>query len=247
MNTTLRQAEALARDVRALVESAKIAGLATVALFPPYPYLLPLMRVLDGSTIETGAQNVSAEDKGAFTGEVSPAMLAELCKWVIIGHSERRQLFGETDELVNKKVVTALRHGLKPILCIGETWEQRNAGKANDVVRAQLEHALRGVPSLKGITIAYEPAWAIGTGMAATPHAAAEVMGGIIARTLTKLHGAQQANDTPLLYGGSVTPDNAEGFASEPSIHGALVGGASLNAQEFVQIVQAFLKAKETS
>ncbi|MSP78875.1 MAG: triose-phosphate isomerase [Dehalococcoidia bacterium] len=244
MNTTLREGQALASEVRSLLESAKPGPGTTVILCPPFPYLAPVNHALDGSLIQVGAQDVFYEEKGAFTGAVSPTMLKDFCQWVIIGHSERRQVFGEIDSAVNKKVLAALRHGLRPIVCCGETLEQRNAGKAADVIRAQVQHALEGLPSLQNITIAYEPIWAIGTGVAATPPIAAEMMGGVILETLAKLHGAQ-SNDTSLLYGGSVTADNAASFARVASVHGALVGGASLKAPDFGRIVQAFVQAKQ--
>ena len=241
MNTTLREAQALARDVRALTDS--VAG-ATVVLCPPFPFLAPVRKALDGSKVLTGAQNLYYEEKGAFTGEISAAMLEDLCEYVIIGHSERRHVFGETDEQANRKVRTALAHRLRPILCVGETLAERQSGRAAEVVRRQVEAGLQGVESLATLSVAYEPVWAIGTGVAATPETAREVMTGAILRTLAAKYGEHAAQETPLLYGGSVTAANAESFAREDCIHGALVGGASLRAQEFVQIVQAFPRAK---
>lgn len=242
MNTTLREAQALARDVRALIgpEPPK----ATVVLCPPFPFLGPILRVVDGSPIQVGAQDLFYEEKGAFTGQVSAAMLKDLCAWVIVGHSERRQLFGETDDTVNKKVKAALAHGLRPILCVGETLAERQSGRAAEAVRRQVEAGLQGVDALAAVVVAYEPVWAIGTGVAATPETAREVMAGAILETLAAKYGGHAALETPLLYGGSVTAANVEGFAREDCIHGALVGGASLRALEFVQIVGAFPRAK---
>ncbi|MSQ11966.1 MAG: triose-phosphate isomerase [Dehalococcoidia bacterium] len=241
MNTSLSEAVALARDVRTLAPTAE--GL-TVVLFPPFPYLHPVKQALEGSPIALGAQDVHFAAKGAYTGEVSPAMLAELCRFVLVGHSERRQHAGETDELVNKKLNAVLAHGLRPILCVGETQEQRRLSEAIETVRGQLERALQGVKSLDGTAIAYEPVWAVGTGVAATPEAAREVMEGAMLRTLAALFGEHQAADTPLLYGGSVSAANVEGFAELDCVHGVLVGGVSLNAREFAQIARTVARAK---
>ncbi|MBF8294193.1 MAG: tpiA, partial [Bacteroidetes bacterium] len=190
-----------------------------------------------GTSIHLGAQNMHYEEKGAYTGEVSPGMLAELCRYVILGHSERRQHFGETDDLVNRKVKAALKVGLRPILCVGERLEQRQAGNAEDVVVRQLRGALEGVSSIDTLAVAYEPVWAIGTGVAATGDAAEEIMA-TIRHTLAAVYGEAAAREVPLLYGGSVTPDNIAEYASRPDVNGALVGGASLNATAFVEIAR---------
>ena len=172
-----------------------------------------------------------------YTGEVSSAMLADLCTYVIIGHSERRQHFWETDEVVNRKVRAALEAGLRPILCVGEGLEEREEGYAESVVTSQLRGALRRVDSIAAMAVAYEPIWAIGTGMAATGEAAEAIMVAIRG-TLTELYGDAASGETPLLYGGSVTPDNVAEFASQPNINGALVGGASLDAGRFAEIAR---------
>ena len=164
-------------------------------------------------------------------------MLQGICDYVLLGHSERRQIFGETDELVNLKVKAAFAHGLNPILCIGETLEQREAGEAGSVVDRQLRTALDGVIDISGLLVAYEPVWAIGTGQAATPEIAAEIMGGALQSSLGSMYG-DSASDVPLLYGGSVNGDNVAGFLAQQSIHGALVGGASLQADQFLRVVQ---------
>ena len=244
MHTTLSEARDLTQGV---VE--KLAGVSgvEVVLCPPFPYLLACRDLLGGSGIHLGAQNMHFEEKGAFTGEVAPPMLAELCEFVIIGHSERRQHFGETDAAIARKVQAALSVGLSPILCVGETLEQRCAGQAEAVVGAQLQAALEAVEAPGGLAIAYEPVWAIGTGVAATPDIAAHVMGGPILAGLAVAFGEHAALEVPLLYGGSVNPGNIEEFASVPAVHGALVGGASLKADDFAEIVRITARVKGSS
>ncbi len=243
MNTTLAEAAALAAGVR---EGVKALRRVEVILCPPFISLAAVGEAVRGSSVKVGAQNMHFEKSGAFTGEVSPAMLQGLCDYVILGHSERRQLFGEDDGLVNRKVRAAFAHGLRPILCVGETLEQREAGRAAQVVGAQVKAGLAGVPGvhdITGLVVAYEPVWAIGAGRAATPEIAAEVMGGAIAGALRELFGAA-AGQVPLLYGGSVNPGNVAGFAGQASIHGSLVGGASLQAAQFVEIARLTAAAK---
>lgn len=236
MNTTLDEAKALAEGVRALSPSAP--GVEVI-LCPPAISLAGVRDAVSGSPVKVGAQNLYFEDSGAFTGEISAPMLAGVCEYVIIGHSERRQIFGETDEQVNVKVKAAIKHGLKPIVCVGETLEQREAGQAADVISGQVRVALDGVATvdISGLIVAYEPVWAIGTGQAATPEIAAEIMGGAISNTLRSLYGDASAN-VPLLYGGSVNAGNIADFATQDSIHGALVGGASLQAESFMDIAR---------
>lgn len=235
MNTSLAEARELALAVRQGLE--RLSGVEVV-LCPPFPYLALVRDCLAGSPLRLGAQNMHHEAMGAFTGEVSPAMVAELCDFVILGHSERRQQFDETDQAVGLKVTAAVVSGLRPILCVGETLEERQRGQADAVVTRQLRAALEGLEALSGLAVAYEPVWAIGAGVAATPETAQEVMGGAILGTLTALLGEREALEVPLLYGGSVTPANVEGFVAQPAVHGALVGGASLRAQEFCDIVR---------
>ena len=170
-------------------------------------------------------------------------MLVGLCDYVMLGHSERRQLFGEADELINLKVKAAIQHGLRPILCVGETLEQRESGRASETVSGQLQAGLSGVVDIRSLVVAYEPVWAIGTGQAATPEIAAEIMGGAMLETLRSMYPAA-ADQVPLLYGGSVNPGNVSGFAGESCIHGALVGGASLNADQFLEIARLTAEAK---
>jgi len=174
---------------------------------------------------------------GAYTGEISPLMLADLCEFVIIGHSERRQYFNETGEIVNKKIQAALRVGLKPILCIGERLEENEAGRTEEVVTEQLRSSLAGIDYLSGLIIAYEPVWAIGTGKAATGKQSNETIG-LIRRNISELYDNEIAQGVRILYGGSVTAANAAEFVQQPEIDGALVGGASLKADQFLSIVK---------
>ena len=240
MNTSLGQALELAAGIGNRLKN--ISG-AQVVLCPPFPFLSGVAAALRGSAVKLGAQNMHWEDSGAFTGEVSTPMLLGLCEYVILGHSERRQLFGETDEMVNRKVQSARSHGLRPILCVGETLEERESGQAKTVVAEQIRRGLADVVDITGLLVAYEPVWAIGSGLAATPEIAAEVMSQGILEVLRELY-ADAGAEVPLLYGGSVNPSNIGEFAAENSIHGALVGGASLQASQFVQIVNLALAAK---
>ena len=205
MNTSVAEARALASELR---ESIGFMEDVERVLCPPFPYLALVREIMVGSSIAVGAQNMSEHEKGAFTGEVSPGMVAELCTHVILGHSERRALYGETDEAVNLKVDAALKAGLTPIICVGESLAQREAGAAEAVVERQLVKALDGVETPGALIVAYEPVWAIGTGVPATPDLAAEIMGGVIQRVLNDTYGESAASATPLLYGGSVTADS---------------------------------------
>ena len=241
MNTTVAEAVALAQ---AVVEVADSVRGVDVVLCPPFISLEPVSRAIQGSSLKLGAQNMYHQPSGAFTGEISPAMLSGICRYVILGHSERRQYFAEDDQLVNLKVKAAFEAGLLPILCVGEPLEQREGGTATDVVAAQVRGGLDSLHNIEGLAVAYEPVWAIGTGVSASPETAAEIMGGAIRDTLTQLYGQQVAGGVPLLYGGSVNPDNVEGFVKEETIHGALVGGASLRADQFAEIVRKISEAK---
>lgn len=209
-------------------------------LCPPFPALLAVAALLEGTDIRLGAQNMHWERAGAFTGEVSPPMVAEFCQYVILGHSERRAWFGETDATVNRKVHAAFAHGLTPILCVGETLDERQAGRTAEVVGRQVREGLQGISptDAQRLVIAYEPVWAIGTGHAATPELAGEVIGTVIRPALAEMFGEQTAQAVRVQYGGSVKPENAAGFFAHPEIDGALVGGASLKADAFVSIVQ---------
>jgi triosephosphate isomerase (TIM) len=243
MNTTVAEALALAEAMRADLEA--IAGVDRV-LCPPFVSLAALHERLGESPVRLGAQNMYHEAKGAFTGEISPVMLAELVDYAILGHSERRHIFGETDDAINRKVQAALAHGLRPILCVGETLAENEAGETRAVVGRQLREGLAGVRSLNAVVIAYEPVWAIGTGRPATPKGANSTMAelrGLVA----DLYGADAADSLRILYGGSVTPDNFPAFIAQPDIDGGLVGGASLVAASFVAITQQAAAARVPS
>ncbi len=223
----------------------EIRGVEKV-LCPPFPSLLAVSALLVGTDIGLGAQNMHWEGKGAFTGEISPDMVKEFCKYVILGHSERRTYFCEIDETVNKKVHAALAHDLVPIVCVGETLAQYEAGQTADVVGRQICAGLAGLdPSQAArVVIAYEPVWAIGTGRASTPENAEGVIRRVIRPALAELFGPQIAQAVRVLYGGSVTAANAGDFFASAEIDGALVGGASLKADEFVAIVRACAEKK---
>jgi triosephosphate isomerase (TIM) len=224
----------------ALLPSLRTQGGAEVALCPPYPYLQQVGARLAGTALALGAQNVSEHKQGAFTGEVSAAMLEELgCSYVIVGHSERRQLFGETDAGVARKAKAALACGLVPIICVGESLAERDAGQTLDRVGAQLDAALepQTTEEISRCVIAYEPVWAIGTGRNATPAQAVEVHHFLRGRLAGRL-GVETARSIRILYGGSVKPDNIAALMGAPEIDGALVGGASLTVDSFVRIVK---------
>ena len=240
MNTTVDEAVALVRDMLGGLED--IGGVEKVVC-PPFVSLAEVKPVLEKSSVKLGAQNLHFEEKGAYTGEVSPVMLAHMCEYVIVGHSERRQYFGETDEIVNRKVKAALKFNLKPIMCVGETLGENEAGKTEEVVTRQVKKGLAGIDKAIGLVIAYEPIWAIGTGKAATGKQANATIG-LIRRTVGELYGADVAQGLRIQYGGSVTGANIVEFISQPEIDGGLVGGASLKAVDFVSIVEQTAKTK---
>jgi triosephosphate isomerase len=243
MHKTVAEAVALVQELCAVLEG--IAG-CDVAVCPPFPALAAVREALAGSAIGLGAQNMYWEERGAFTGEVSPRMLAGLCDYVIIGHSERRTLFDETDETVNNKLHAALAHGLKPILCVGENLRQNQAGETEEFVGGQVRAAFAGITAEQArvITIAYEPIWAIGTGVPATGEGANTIIGGAVRGTLAGMYGEDAAQAIRIQYGGSVKPANTAEFLAQPEIDGALVGGASLRAADFAAIVQNGIAAK---
>jgi triosephosphate isomerase len=237
MNKTVGEAIDLVRELKAAISGAKAVE---VAVAPPFTALYAVRKELDGSSIGLAAQNLYWEEKGAFTGEVSPLMLKEVgCHYVIIGHSERRQFFGETDETVNRRIKAALAQGLKVIFCIGETLKEREEGKTFPVIEKQVEGGLKGLSDkeMKNMVIAYEPVWAIGTGKTATPEQAEEVHR-FIRGKIEKLYSREVSEEIRIQYGGSVTPENVKGLMNQPDIDGALVGGASLKAEAFSKIVR---------
>lgn len=239
MYKTALQAGELARAILALVGRER--GPVDVVLCPPFTSLEAVGAALAGSPVALGAQNMHWENEGAFTGEVSPEMILTAgCTHVILGHSERRQHFAETDEQINRKLKAALRAGLSPIVCVGETLAQREAGQIEVVVLGQVEAALQGLgeAELLKIALAYEPVWAIGTGRTATP-AQAEEVHGLIRSCLRRRHGEGVAGALRIQYGGSVKPENAAELFVQPNIDGGLIGGAALKADSFAAIVKA--------
>lgn len=237
MNKTVAEALALAAELKHRLEDAAAVD---VLVAPPFTALQAVAAALRDSNIAVGAQHLHWEKSGAFTGEVSAAMLVEVgCSHVIIGHSERRQFFGETNETVNRRLKAALAAGLRPMVCVGETLAQRDGNQVESVLTDQVTNALAGisVEQMKTVTIAYEPVWAIGTGRNATATQAQEAHA-IIRGLLKKLFGTQAADSARIQYGGSVNPNNARELMSQPDVDGALVGGASLEAKSFVAIVR---------
>ncbi|MCS7009754.1 MAG: triose-phosphate isomerase [Anaerolineales bacterium] len=238
MNKTIAEARELVATMLPALQS--LSGVEIV-LCPPFTALFPVAALLSGTEVRLGAQNMHWEAKGAFTGEISPAMVAEFCQYVILGHSERRTYFGETDETVNRKLLAAQSVGLVPIVCVGETLAEYEAGQTRNVVGHQVRRGLQGLSPdfARRVVIAYEPVWAIGTGRASTGENANQVIVDVIRPALAELYGEETAQAVRVLYGGSVTAANAAEFFNQPEIDGALVGGASLKLDEFPAIVRA--------
>lgn len=238
MHKTVREAVETANAVKTFVAPVENVD---VVICPPFTALADVGRAIAGSNVELGAQDMHWETEGAYTGGISGPMLWELgCTYVIVGHSERRRHFGETDEEVGRKVQAAFAQELLPILCVGETLEERDAGRTETVIEGQIRIAVAGLgpDALPRLVVAYEPVWAIGTGRSATGQEANRVSA-LIRQWLGAAGGGPSADETRVLYGGSVTPENMAEFAGQPEIDGALVGGASLNAEAFAQIVLA--------
>ncbi|MBC7232444.1 MAG: triose-phosphate isomerase [Chloroflexi bacterium] len=244
MHKTIAEAIALVREMRR--ELNEIEGVEKV-LCPPFTALAAVAELIRTTQIKLGAQDMHWEDQGAFTGAISPLMLKELCQYVIIGHSERRQYFGETDEGVNRKVKAALKHGLTPIICVGENLAQNEAGQTEAIVSAQVRAALQGLTAaqVKSLVIAYEPIWAIGTGKPATGSGANAIIGQVVRGTVSSLFGESAAQALRIQYGGSVSPESIAEFMTQPEIDGALVGGASLSAAKFVAITRIAAQSKQ--
>ena len=242
MNKTVSEAQNLAAAIKRDLDSeAKV----DVVLCPPFTAISAVSQAVSGTQIAVGAQNMHYEPSGAYTGEISAEMLREqYCRYVILGHSERRQFFGETDASVNKKTVAALAAGLKPIVCVGETLEEREADRIEDVIRTQINGGLAGLSEadMKNVVIAYEPVWAIGTGKTASPEQAQEVHA-FIRSLLVGLSSQATADTVRIQYGGSMKPNNAAELLSNPDIDGGLIGGAALDAPSFIGIVKAAIEA----
>jgi len=238
MNKSVQESLSLVKELVPGLDS--IENVDSV-ICPPFIALAKVSDLVKNSKIELGAQNLYWEEKGAYTGEISPSMVAEIAEHVVLGHSERRAYFQDTDEAVNKKVLAALNAGLKPILCVGETLDENENGKTGDVVKRQLTNALKGVSieDFGKIMIAYEPVWAIGTGKAATAEGANQVIKEYIRDEVSSLYSRESADKVRILYGGSVKPENAKEYFQQPDIDGALVGGASLKADAFIKITEA--------
>jgi len=239
MFNNLSQSIALISEIKQ--ELANIKTNCEVVICPPFTSLETASTLIKDSTISVGAQNMYFEDSGAYTGEISADMLLSVgCKYVILGHSERRTIFKESDEMINKKIKKALSKGLKPIFCIGETLQEREDNRTEKVIEVQVRNGLAGISaeSFKDVVIAYEPVWAIGTGKTATPQQAEEVHK-FIRNLLTEMYGIEITENTVIQYGGSVKPENAKDLLSQPNIDGALVGGACLKAASFVEIIKA--------
>ena len=237
MNKTIAETKALCEALKNSL--APFAGKCEVAVCPTFTSLAAAVEILKGTNVKVGAQNIHWADNGAFTGEISGAMLQEIgVEYVIIGHSERRQYFGETDETVNKRIKAALKYALKPIVCIGETLEERESGVTNDVLAKQLKGGFADITAaeMANITIAYEPVWAIGTGKTATPDVAQETHA-FIRKTLVEMFGAA-GNDVVVQYGGSMKPGNAAELIAKEDIDGGLIGGAALKSDSFTELVQ---------
>jgi triosephosphate isomerase len=237
MHKTTKEATELAQQLKEAL--ADVKG-REILVCPPFTVLHAISKVLEGSNIQLGAQNLYPAEEGAYTGEISAKMLLDVgCRYVILGHSERRQHFKESDPFINHKVAVALEHGLKPILCVGETLQQRGEGRQRTVVSMQVYRGLQGIApeAMQEVTIAYEPVWAIGTGRTATPGQANE-MHWAIRNNVEGLFGEDIAQDLCIMYGGSVKPDNVDGLMAQPEIDGTLVGGASLKAESFIRIVK---------
>ncbi|MHC4546250.1 MAG: triose-phosphate isomerase [Planctomycetota bacterium] len=240
MNTDSQSSVSLAESIAS--GTSEIAGQSiSVAVFPPFIYLPSVFKALNTSNIAVGAQDLYFEQNGAFTGEISVSMLKDIgCTYALCGHSERRHVIGETDELINKKVAAAISGGLLPVLCVGELLDERKASQTNEVVTRQIKNGLAGLSAEKisAVTIAYEPVWAIGTGLTATPQQAQEAHE-LVRKLLAEMYDAQLAEEIRILYGGSVKPGNAAELMQQQDVDGSLVGGASLKADDFLAIIRA--------
>jgi triosephosphate isomerase len=240
MNTTAQEAVVLVRSMIGDLDAIK--GVDKL-LCPPFISLYAVKDIISGTSIMLGAQNMYFKEKGAYTGEISPLMLKGLCSFVVLGHSERRQYFNETDEMINDKVKAAIQFGLIPILCVGESLEENEAGRTEEIVTSQVKAAIDDVRADNSLVIAYEPVWAIGTGKAASAKQANDTTK-LIRSIVQNIWAENTAKDMRILYGGSVTATNIAEYIAEPDIDGALVGGASLKADDFIAITRRTAELK---
>lgn len=236
MNKTAAEAVAFVREIRFALNQVEAAD---VVVCPPFVALVAVAEALQATKIGVGAQNMHWQENGAYTGEIAPTMLTPYCQYVILGHSERRAYFAETDDGVNRKAKAALKHGLTPIICVGESLEQNEAGETHSFVSGQVRAAFAGIPAedVARSVVAYEPIWAIGTGKSASAADAGRIIGLTVRGTLAELYGEAAAQQVRIQYGGSVTPENIAEYMAQPDIDGALVGGASLKAT-FIELVK---------
>ena len=233
MNKTVPESNYLIKEI---LETLPSIDSITCIVFPPFLSIPSVSRLLESTSVKLGAQNMHSVENGAFTGEVSALMIKDFCSYILLGHSERRQLFGETDELVNEKLTTAIKSGLRPVVCVGEQSADRQNGTTENVIRTQIKASFKNINNIGNIIVAYEPVWAIGTGTAASPDDAEEV-NEVIRDELATIFGTDQVSKTPILYGGSVTANNVADFLIKPNVNGALIGGASLDAAGFNEIL----------
>ena len=235
MNMDIKDSVSFINKFKVLIKDIK----NEIVICPPFTLLNEVNKSIKNTNVKLGAQNMHFEEEGAFTGEVSGLMLKDIgCEYVILGHSERRQYFNETDELINKKITTALKRNLKPILCIGETLDQRNNNETLKIIENQLRNCLNNINEMENIVVAYEPIWAIGTGKNATPQQAEEIHK-FIRELLTNMYNEKVSNNIRIIYGGSMKPENSKELLSMPNIDGGLVGGASLDPKSFAKICNA--------
>ncbi|PZC41451.1 MAG: triosephosphate isomerase (TIM) [Chloroflexi bacterium] len=234
MNKTVSESDYLITEI---LKNIPPVSSVTCVVFPPFLSIPSASRLIRNTSVKLGAQNMHSAQNGAFTGEVSAAMLQDFCSYVLLGHSERRLLFGETHEFVNEKLSVSIACGLRPIVCVGEQSLDRQNGLTENVIRNQIKSSFRNITDIGNIIVAYEPVWAIGTGTAASPDDA-ENINKFIRDELGSIFGTEQVSKTPILYGGSVTEDNIADFLGKPNVNGALIGGASLNSEGFTEILR---------
>ena len=234
MNKTVSESDKLIKEI---LKNIPAIDSVTCVIFPPFLSIPSAAGFIESTSIKLGSQNMHSAQNGAFTGEVSAPMLQDFCSYVLLGHSERRLLFGETDEFVNEKLTAAIDCGLRPIVCVGEQSSDRQNGLTENVIRNQIKNSFKNITEISNIIVAYEPVWAIGTGTAASPDDAEDV-NKFIREELGSIFGTVQVSKTPILYGGSVTENNIADFLGKPNVNGALIGGASLNSENFTEILR---------